>query len=413
MKLIVCYFIQFIFLHIGYAQSFKTSKQEDLRREIQSALYVPDQLPELNSKLHSTFEPCSGVVAERVSYITTYNLEVPGILYLPKPRPAGKIPALVIVNGHGGDKYSWYSYYAGMMYAKGGAAVLTYDQIGEGERNINHKSGTRAHDVYEDPPELAHRLGGLMMADVLQAVSFLSEREEIDENKIAALGHSMGSFVLSLAGAVETRLNSVVLVGGGNLDGVGGYWDTSKPMCQGIPYQSLTFLDNRPEVIYGLHSLRGPLLIYNGLQDSIVAIPMLGTWSFFDDLYDRTSKLVGGTAELFDYNFIEGGHRPYFLTKPVAVWLEKHLDFPNWTEAEITSMSVTHISQWAKENKLKMDPGYANELHGGGTMALGTGVPVIARDSFNVFPLKYWEENKDKFIYESWLRNAKSELETK
>src|SRR5690606_15967409 len=128
-----------------------------------------------------------------------------------------------------------------------------------------------------------------------------------------------------------------------------------------------------PKVIYALQALRGSLLVYNGLQDGVVSIPKIGTWSFFDDLYDRTSKLVNRHAELFEYNFTEGGHRPYFVSKPVAIWLEKQLDFPNWTETEINSMDVTHISEWAKKNKIYMDPGYSNELHSGGTIALRSG----------------------------------------
>ncbi len=48
------------------------------------------------------------------------------------------------------------------------------------------------------------------------------------------MGYSLGSFLVSLAGAIDTRLHACVMVGGGNLDGPGEYWDRSKPMCQGI-----------------------------------------------------------------------------------------------------------------------------------------------------------------------------------
>src|SRR5690606_24115317 len=136
----------------------------------------PHELPALHAEVHGEFQPTTGVRAERITYNTLFGMKVPAILYLPEPRPAGKIPAIIIVNGHGGDKYSWYAYYAGMMYAKAGAAVLTYDPIGEGERNIRHQSGTRAHDVLQDPPELGRRMGGLMMTEVMQAVSFLKQR---------------------------------------------------------------------------------------------------------------------------------------------------------------------------------------------------------------------------------------------
>jgi hypothetical protein len=40
---------------------------------------------------------------------------VPAILYRPKS-PSGSGPALIVVNGHGGDKYSWYAFYSGVLY---------------------------------------------------------------------------------------------------------------------------------------------------------------------------------------------------------------------------------------------------------------------------------------------------------
>jgi dienelactone hydrolase len=409
-KILVSICLQFCLLGQISAQNKTLVDEQKLRHQIRSTLFVPDQLPDLDVEVHGKFEPMPGVIAERITYKTLFGLKVTSILYLPNPRPAGKIPALIVVNGHGGDKYDWYAYYSGMIYAKGGAAVLTYDPIGEGERNINHQSGTRAHDVRQDPPELGRRLGGLMMTEVMQAVSFLSQRSEIDDNRIAAMGYSMGSFVLALAGAVETRLHAVVLVGGGNLDSTGGYWDRSKPMCQGIPYQSLSFLGDRPAMLYSLQAARGPLLIYNGLQDSTVSIPRLGTWPFFDDLYKRTAELRGSSKGLFDYDFIEGGHRPNFLTKPVAIWLEKQLDFPNWTEADIRAMPVTHISEWARANGVKLEPNYSSEMREGGTRALGIGIPAPSRKDLNVFTQEQWEIEKNNLIYESWLKAARAEV---
>jgi dienelactone hydrolase len=214
-----------------------------------------------------------GVVAERVSYATDYGLRVPAIAYHPKQRPAGKMPGIVVVNGHGGDKYSWYALYTGMLYAQAGAVVLTYDPIGEGERNAQRKNGTRQHDRDIEPSEMARRMSGLMITDVMQAVSYLAQRPDTDPKRLAALGYSMGSFVLGITCAVDTRLNSCVLAGGGNLDGPGGYWDSSsKKMCQAIPYQALTFLGDRGAVLYNLHAARGATLIINGTADDVVSV---------------------------------------------------------------------------------------------------------------------------------------------
>ncbi|MBI1896441.1 MAG: alpha/beta fold hydrolase [Acidobacteria bacterium] len=370
---------------------------------IKQTLFIPDPLPGLETRVHGRFDAAPGVMAERVTYATQFGLRVPAIVYSPKPRPALKLPALVIVNGHGGDKYSWYAFHSGIQYARGGAVVLTYDPIGEGERNSERKSGTRAHDRIEQPEELGRRMGGLMITDVMQAVSYLASRPDVDRTRIAAAGYSMGSFVLSLACAVELRLRACVLAGGGNLDGPGEYWDRSKPMCQGIPYRSLSFLGDRAAEIYRLHARRGATLIFNGLEDTVVAIPTHGP-DFFADLKRRS-----GAA--FEYEFVSGAsHRPYFVTRPVALWLERHLDFPNWTSADIEALPETHISEWARLNGVPMDRLYATEDREGGTRALGDDVPGLSREALSVFQPDEWEREKERLVYESWLNEARARL---
>jgi dienelactone hydrolase len=286
--------------------------------KIKSALYVPDPLPALEPQILGTFEPAAGVLADRVTYGTEFGMRVPAIVYRPKKSGTGR-PGFIVVNGHGGDKYSWYAYWTGIAFARLGAVVLTYDPIGEGERNAQHKSGTRAHDKYVPPPEMGRRMGGLMIADISQAVSYLSQRGDVDPTRIAAGGYSMGSFILALACAVETRLKACVLVGGGNLDGPGGYWDSSsKQMCQSIPYKSLQFLGDRPAAIFALQARHAATLIYNGSADETVDIPHHGE-DFFRDMRDRTVKKVGDASKVFAYAFSEGtGHRPYWVTLPVV-----------------------------------------------------------------------------------------------
>ena len=375
----------------------------DYQSRIRAALFAAEPLPPLAPQTHGQFEPAEGVIAERVSYGTQFGMRVPAILYRPKTQ-RGRIPGLIVVNGHGGDKFSWYAMYAGILYARAGAVVLTYDPAGEGERNIDRKSGTRAHDKVEPPPELARRLGGLMMTDVMQAVSYLAGRKEVDPKRLAAFGYSMGSFVLSLTCAVERRLKACVLSGGGNLDGPGGYWDNSKPMCQGIPYKSLSFLGDRPAVIYALHAWRGPTLVINGLEDTTVRIPEFGV-AGFRDLQKRVAALRGTEKGVFETEFIPGvAHRPFLVTRPVALWLERRLDFPNWTEESIRAMPETRIGDWARANGVAMDPLYATEQREGGTPALGTGIPAPSREALCVFSQEEWERRKHQLIHEAWLK---------
>jgi len=391
-------------------ESLTAEEQEVLRAKILENFFVPDSLPPLNPVTHRRFEPAPDVEAEAVTYATQLGTRVPAILYMPKPIPktdTGRIPALIIVNGHGGDKYSWYSYYSGILYARAGAAVLTYDQAGEGERNAKRESGTRTHDRLKGDAVLARRLAGLMITDVMQAVSYLASRPEVDGQRIGAAGYSMGSFVLALTGAVEPRLRACVLVGGGNLDGVDGYWDNSKPMCQGLPYRSLRFLGDRGAVIYALHASRGPTLIYNGLVDSVVAMDRHGE-VFFADLRQRTVQVHGGDDGVFDTGFVAGAsHRPYFITRPVALWLEKHLDLPNWTAESLTTMPTTQIAEWAQKHNIHMDKLYATMDREGGTPALGNDIPGYPREDLSVFTSEQWRSHKQRFVFETWVDAAR------
>ena len=396
------------------AAPLTTAQETQLCKQIGDNFFVPDPLPALEAQTHRRFTPAPGVQAEGVTYTTQLGMKVPAILYLPNPMPrtpSGKIPAFIVVNGHGGDKYCWYSWYAGILFARGGAAVLTYDQAGEGERNRDHRCGSRAHDQIKGDAALARHLAGLMITDVRQAVAYLAQRPEVDPQRIAAGGYSLGSFVLALAGAIEPRLHACVIVGGGNLDGPEGRWDnSSKKMCESQPYRSLSFLGDRPGVIYALHASRGPALIFNGLGDSVVGIPRQGE-AFFTDLRERASQLHGSPSGVFDTGFAptNASHRPYFITRPVVQWLEKQLDFPNWTEATIRSMPEIKIGMWAATNGVTIDKTYVTEAREGGTMALDNGVPGYARETLNVFPQTEWETQKQAFILPPWVESAEKD----
>jgi dienelactone hydrolase len=400
---------------VGQAAAPLTAAQEQQwRKQICDNFFVPDPLPALDARTHRRFTPAPGVKAEGVTYTTQLGVRVPAILYLPDPMPKtanGKIPAFIVVNGHGGDKYCWYSWYTAILYARGGAAVLTYDQAGEGERNKAHKSGSRSHDNIKGDAMLARHLTGLMITDVRQAVAYLSQRPEVDSQRIAAGGYSLGSFVLALTGAVEPRLHACVMVGGGNLDGPDGRWDNStKIMCESQPYRSLNFLGDRPAVIYALHAARGPALIFNGLGDSVVGIPKHGE-AFFTDLHERTVQLRGSPTGVFDTGFAptNASHRPYFVTRPVVQWLEKQIDFPNWTGETIRAMPETKISVWAEKTGVAMDKLYATEEREGGTMALGNDICGYDREILNVLPRDEWEAKKKDFILETWFEAAQKD----
>jgi dienelactone hydrolase len=379
---------------------------QQLREKIRAALFVPNPLPALDAKSYGSFSAEPGVVAERVTYATEYGLRVPAIIYRPE-KIRGRIPGIVVVNGHGADKTSWYSYYTGMEYARAGAMVLTYDPIGEGERNDDHKDATGEHDKVINVPGVPQRMGGQMLTDVMQAVSYLSSRPEVDARRIAVMGFSMGSFVVSIAGAVDDRIHAALLTGGGDLDGPGGYWDSSHAvMCQAGPYHALEFLGDRPAVLFALQAKRGPTFIINGTNDTVVAIPQHGP-DFFDDLRKRTIAVNGSDKNVFTTYFDQGAsHRPEWVMKTAAQWLDDNLHFANWKSRQIADLPTVKIGDWAAKNEIEFNKSAQREDRDSGLVAIDVNVPKLTPEQLSVLPRPEWEQQREQFVYSTWAKDA-------
>lgn len=386
-----------------------TAKQIDRwRRDIRGDLFIPDPLPRLETQTYSSTEIAPGVTIDKASYVTGYGLRVPAVVYRPTHAPATRMPGIVVVDGHGADKSSWYSYYTGVLYARAGAIVVTYDPIGEGERNDEHKDFTGEHDQLIVNPELMpRRMGGLMITDAMQAVSYLTSRPDVDAQRIAVLGFSMGSFISSLTGAVDPRIHSVLLVGGGDLDGPNGYWDLSHVMmCQGGPYRSLAFLGDRPAVLFTLNARRGNTFIINGTADTVVDIPHHGP-DFFADLRQRVITLNGSDKGVFAAYFDPGAsHRPSWVTPRAAAWLNSQLHFPTWKDKDPNTLPTVRIGDWARATGAAIPKNYDRNDRDAGIQAVAADVPLITVERLDVLSPTEWERRSSEFDYATWVERA-------
>jgi pimeloyl-ACP methyl ester carboxylesterase len=335
-------------------------------------------------------------------------MRVPAIVYLPSMRRS-RLPGLVIVNGHSGDKTSWYAFYSGILYARAGAVVVTYDPIGEDERNSDRKSETNTHDTLVPGQQMPARMGGQMVTDIMQAVSYLSGRADVDPKRIGVAAYSMGSFHAAIAGALDSRIHALVLSGGGNIDGPGDYWDISpKVMCQSGPSKALDFLPDRGAVLYALNQSRGPTFIINGTKDPVI-VSVHAEEPFFEKLKERTEAITGKSAGIFETYWIPGaGHRPNFVTRPAALWLQRQLRFPNWTEAEIQSMDEVHLSEWSAKTGAHIVEKFHTELSEGGVRALTTDVSNVPREKLQAVPIDEWQKDKDNFTWEAWVTRVRA-----
>lgn len=411
---------------VSQERPLTAAQWDSARATIRHDLDVPDRLPALDAKVWSTFSPTPGVLADRVTYATEDGMLVPAIVYRPDPKVVhwrGKLPGLVIVNGHGGDKFSWYAFYSGMMFAKAGAVVVTYDPIGEGERNAERKSrfSPSPHDVYPPTPpgftdqewrlHWGPRVAGLMQVDLAQAVSYLIAQPEVDPKRIATAGYSMGAFVAGVEGAWDTRVHAVLLSGGGVFDAPGGYYDRNALPCQGPPYLALKNLGSDPAdrgpMLFALHAKRGPLYIMNGSNDTVMDIPHHGP-DWFAEQKPKTMALLqndpAAQRNLFTNVFYPGiNHRTSWVDRDGVEWLNKELHFAFWnTDAKIEAAGITHVSTWINANNVDISKSYIREDREGGLDAVGTGLPGIPRADLMVLPDADWQSLKDHIIWQGW-----------
>jgi hypothetical protein len=73
-------------------------------------------------------------------------------------------------------------------------------------------------------------------------------------------------------------------------------------------------------------------------------------------------------------------------------------------------MPETHIGEWARKERVYIEPAYATEVREAGVRALGSGIPGIAREQLHAVPVDQWEHHKDQFVYESWTASAGREV---
>jgi len=57
-----------------------------------------------------------------------------------------------------------------------------------------------------------------------------------------------------------------------------------------------------------------------------------------------------------------------------------------------------------------IDKSYATELREGGTRALGEDVPAVPHDRLNALPEDRWQRDREKYVYETWVKAAQAKL---
>ncbi|MBS3075593.1 alpha/beta hydrolase [Candidatus Pacearchaeota archaeon] len=174
------------------------------------------------------------------------NLRIYGLLFVPKNNEE-KIPSVIFLPGGQGTKESRKT--IAETIAGFGYVVLVIDQRGVGETGGKFLDFGYDYKIFLSGEEPMQHLA---VYDVLRSFDFLREQKNIDENKIAVIGESMGGRYGIIAAAIDRRIKGVIGIS------TSGFHVPVNPIMDGNNYIVSIDVDNyikkiTPRKLFMLH----------------------------------------------------------------------------------------------------------------------------------------------------------------
>ena len=205
-------------------------------------------------------------IRQRVTFKSINDETVPGLLI--KPQDVDRPPCVFILHGLGGNKDLFVALFAALLCPKGYAA-FGIDAALHGERKQEGKElwgGTLATTL-----EATRQT----VVDCRRALDYLQTRQDIDGERIAYLGTSMGAIFGGIVCGVDDRFRCpILLVGGGDLMELAR--TSTHPAAERIraEFEEASGLKaataHLDPVSYVGHITPRPVLMINGTEDRIV-----------------------------------------------------------------------------------------------------------------------------------------------
>lgn len=343
-----------------------------------------------------------GLVIEKWIFTSEPGSKIPAVLYRPKSikKPA---PAIVLTYGHGGSKSQWQYNYAAQAYAKAGLICLAIDPIGEEERHIKGKLGTRAHDpktIHERALAANRPIMGKLVFDTMRSIDFLFQRDDVDHSKIGVAGNSLGGAVASWMAALEPRIK-LAIVSGWAYNNV----TLRSKYCTKVPNQMMREICSWPEFL----SLAAPncaIMVMNGDADWIIDSDDDGTaWRGTQSAVSEAAKVYesqGAPRNVRAWFEVKGGHRPYMIHPDALLWIHQHLGTPLLSKQQIQDLPTINSGRWCDANQIRLERLYGTELHQRGATLVDFQLSYWNREKLAC--LKPKERGTPAFTLEGWLK---------
>lgn len=229
-----------------------------------------------------------------LSYRLGNGEAVPALLLTPSSAadPVARAPAALLLHGYSSRKEDMAGPVGRALLAEGIASLAIDLPL----------HGTRADPVQA---QAARNPLGLMqiwraaMADARLGIEYLAARRDVDRNRLAIVGYSMGSFLSVLLAADDPRLRAVVLAAGGDLP-------------RGTPFAAVARMAADP--LAAVRRLHGrPLLMVHGRRDRTVTP-------------EQAQRLFDAAGEPKELRWWDAGHYlPPETSAHAAGWLRQRL----------------------------------------------------------------------------------------
>lgn len=301
-------------LRLGLARTPDNGSAPQEGPPLPGAAFAPPEPPVLLERVQ-----CSGYVRERVEWTTMDGMRMPVYVLIPD-NSRGARPGVVAIHGHGygsreivglepdgserGDAPPGLHKDFAVALVKQGFVVAAPELLGFGDRRL-------PEDIAAGPKQsscarisahlmmLSRSIGGVRVAETMQAVGYLTSRPEVKPEAIGCMGISGGGLVAAYTAALDERIRATV---------VSGYANTFRDSI----LTRMHCLDNyipgilrdaeMPELI-GLIAPRS-LLVESGEADRV--FPRTGAVKAMDKL--AMIYRAAGAEEALTADYFAGGH---------------------------------------------------------------------------------------------------------
>lgn len=193
------------------SRSAATARQAEVRRRIVDLVGgLPATTGPVTVRTFDSFAE-DGFTIENIAYESLPGYWVTANVYV--PAGSGPHPAMVIAPGHGAGKSSSFSWAA--YFARAGVLVLSIDPMGQGER-LQHYDPELGTSKVEPSGEHEHanqttltvgrHLARHWFMDGRRGVDYLTQRPDVDAQRIGTFGCSGGGTAAAYLAAMDDRI---------------------------------------------------------------------------------------------------------------------------------------------------------------------------------------------------------------